>query len=46
MYILNQTEELSFQPFFEILVNEAKKAMCTRSKCGSIIVKDGEIIGK
>gem|GEM_PF-5307972 len=46
MYILSKTQELSFQPFFEILIGEAKKATCTRSKCGSIILKDGEIIGK
>lgn len=46
MYILNKTEELAFQPFFEVLVEEAKKATCTRSKCWSIIVKDWKIIWK
>jgi len=25
---------------------EAKKAMCLRAKCGTIIVKDGEVIGR
>lgn len=46
MYILDKKEQLALQPFFEILFSEAKKATCTRSKCGSIIVKNGQIIGK
>lgn len=32
--------------FFEKVVEVAEQATCNRSKCGSIIVKDGEIIGE
>lgn len=45
MYFLDKIEEITFQPFFKILIKEAKKATCTRSKCGAILLKDGEIIG-
>ena len=31
--------------FFDELVEVARKSTCHRSKCGSIIVKDGKIIG-
>lgn len=37
--------QYSFQDFLEVLIIQAKQSTCTRSKCGSIIVKDGEIIG-
>lgn len=46
MYILDKSLDKDLEFFFEILIAEAKKATCTRSKCGSIIVKDGQIIGK
>ena len=34
------------QPFFEVAGEIARKASCHRAKCGAIIVKDSEIIGK
>lgn len=34
------------QNFFNKTIELAKKATCLRSKCGSIIVKDNEIIGQ
>ncbi|MFP4119123.1 MAG: deaminase [Candidatus Woesearchaeota archaeon] len=32
--------------FMELAVEEALKATCERSRCGSVIVADGEVIGK
>lgn len=46
MYFLDTTEEVLLQHFFDILIDTAKKATCIRSKCGSIIVKNEEIIWK
>ena len=34
------------RPFFQTAAEVAKKATCTRAKCGTVIVKDGEIIGR
>ena len=39
-----ELEEL--RPYFELAARAATKATCTRAKCGSVIVKDGEIIGR
>lgn len=33
-------------PFFEAAAKEARGAMCLNAKCGSVIVKDGKIIGR
>lgn len=32
--------------FISLCVSVAKKATCSRSKCGSVIVNDGEVIGE
>ncbi len=34
------------QEYIQEAIEEAKKSPCLRSKCGSIIVKDGAIIGR
>ncbi len=46
MIILKNKEEQEAKYFIEQAIIEARKATCQRSKCGSIIVKDNEIIGK
>ncbi|MCA9477838.1 MAG: hypothetical protein KC535_01690 [Nanoarchaeota archaeon] len=39
-------DDATCQAFLESSVQAAKKATCQRSKCGSVIVKDGEVIGE
>lgn len=34
------------RPYFEAAATVAREADCYRAKCGSVIVKDGEIIGQ
>lgn len=34
------------RPFFELAAEQAKLATCTRAKCGTVIIKDGEVIGE
>ena len=36
----------TIQPFFEAAAEVARQATCHRAKCGSVIVKNGEIIGE
>ena len=43
MKISNDSES---EKFIEETITIAKSSTCERSKCGSIVVKDGEIIGK
>lgn len=38
--------EESVKKYFDECVKEALKSTCLKSKCGSVIVKDNEIIGK
>lgn len=38
--------EENSEHFMNEAIKEAKKSTCQRSKCGSVIVKDNEIIGK
>ena len=33
------------KPFFELAAQEALKATCHRARCGSVIVKDGKVLG-
>lgn len=33
-------------PFFQLAADVASKATCQRAKCGTVIVKDGEVIGE
>ncbi len=42
-YLQDETEATHW---FHEAAKVAEKALCLRAKCGSIIVKDGEIIGK
>jgi len=46
MKYLNHTEEAGAIFWFEEAAKVAENALCLKAKCGSIIVKDGEIIGK
>ncbi|KKP91762.1 MAG: CMP/dCMP deaminase zinc-binding protein [Parcubacteria group bacterium GW2011_GWA1_36_12] len=46
MRILKEKEEQEAEYFLEQAIIEAKKSTCERSKCGSIIVKDNQIIGR
>lgn len=39
-------DKKSHENYFDEAVNVAKEATCLRSKCGSIIVKGGKIIGR
>ena len=34
------------RPFFEAAAAVAKQATCRRARCGTVIVKDGEVIGQ
>jgi deoxycytidylate deaminase len=45
MRVLIGTEETQAKKYFEKAAEIAKKATCTRAKCGTVIVKNGEIIG-
>lgn len=36
----------AIKPYFTLAANVAKDATCLRAKCGSVIVKDGVVIGK
>ena len=44
-YITDAQEEIVMQQWLSASANIAQEATCLRSKCGSVIVKDGEIIG-
>lgn len=46
MYILKGKEEEKALNFLKILTTLAQKATCQRSKCGSIVVCNNEIIGQ
>ncbi len=46
MKILIGKEEQEALNYIETAKEEAKKSPCHRSKCGSVIVKDNEVIGK
>ena len=46
MKILEGTKEAELFDWFSKTVEVAKNSRCMRSRCGSIIIKDGEIIGK
>ena len=46
MIILKDQENQEAQKYIEEAIKIAEKALCQRAKCGSIIVKDEEIIGK
>ena len=46
MRVLQGEEEKQAKKFMEQAVNIAQQATCERSQCGSIIIKDGEPIGK
>ena len=39
-----QLEEI--RPFFESAAEEARHAKCHRARCGTVIVKEGKVIGK
>jgi deoxycytidylate deaminase len=43
---LKNSKETDAIRFINEAVKTAKKALCLRSKCGSIIVKEGKIIGR
>lgn len=46
MKLLNWQNHTQAEFFIQQAVEIAQKATCERSKCGCVIVKDGEIIGK
>lgn len=46
MRILKDSEKDKAQKFIDKAIIEAKNSTCNRSKCGSVIVKNNEIIGK
>jgi len=43
---LEYSEKESSKYFMDEASNEAKKSTCERSKCGCVIIKDNEIIGR
>lgn len=45
-YILNENETAIALRYIEEAKREAQKATCTRAKCGAVIVKSDEIIGR
>ena len=46
MKYLSNCEEEEAKKFLGLTIELAKDATCTRAKCGSLIVKEGKIIGK
>lgn len=46
MRILNGEEARKAQEYVETAVQEAKLSPCFRAQCGSVVVKDGVILGK
>lgn len=46
MKYLSGKEKIKANTYFSECSREALKSTCLRSKCGSVIVKDNEIIGK
>jgi len=34
------------ESFFELAGKEAKKSLCLRDKCGAVVVKNGEVVGR
>lgn len=46
MKYLSKEREYNLSNWFKEAINEAVKSTCLRAKCGSIIVKDKQIIGK
>ena len=46
MRILSGDEEKIARRHFEEALSAAQKATCERAKCGSVIVKDGNVIGR
>ena len=46
MRFLEGSEKEDALKFIDLARDVAKKATCLRSKCGSVIVKDGEVIGE
>lgn len=46
MEYIPKEEEYKFNKWFEETIKEAIKSTCLRAKCGSIIRKDEEIIGR
>jgi len=45
-YITDETQQREAMQWMDRAVAVAKQATCLRSKCGSVIVKDGESIGE
>ena len=45
-YITDAQEEKTMHQWLSASADIAQKATCLRSRCGSVIVKDGEIIGR
>ena len=46
MKLLKGSEEKEALKWLDSAVEIAKKALCLRAKCGTVIVKDGKIIGE
>mgnify|MGYP001596575954 FL=1 len=45
MHFLEEKKEKEAVRWMSEAANVARKALCSRAKCGTVIVKDGEIIG-
>lgn len=39
-------ELAAVKPFFELAATQARQATCLRASCGSVIVKDGRVLGQ
>ena len=46
MKFLSEKEEANVKIYFDEAIKEALKSTCLKSKCGSVIVKDEQIIGR
>lgn len=45
MELITAKKEQEAKKYMKIAIEVAKKATCTRSKCGCVIVKNGKVIG-
>lgn len=46
MHFIPHENAIQENEYMELAADQARKATCTDARCGAVIVKDGEVIGK